>query len=226
MSQAQPQHMYAQPPVRSSNTLGLIGFMLTLVGLIGFCLPPLLALGTLGGLLCFFAIFKSPRGLAIFGFILALLETALLAAWIIMFGAFIFLIPALPAYLGSGADMIDIGMKIEEYRAEHDALPSGLDQLSGINMTDAWGNEYVYEFDADADTYRVGTRGRDGRLDSWDDFFMDSDFFRAIGDALKEQFDSFDLDGLQNLDPEQLEQLNQQRQQDIPPPADPPGDDS
>ena len=67
--------------VAKSNGVGVAGFVLALVALI-FCWVPILSwiIWFFGILLSFIGIFKSPRGLAIAGLILSIIDFSLLVA--------------------------------------------------------------------------------------------------------------------------------------------------
>ena len=65
---------------RRTNGLGTAGFVLALIGLV-FCWTPFLnfVIWFLGFLFSFIGLFKSPRGLAIAGFIISLIDIIILA---------------------------------------------------------------------------------------------------------------------------------------------------
>lgn len=171
---------HEQPAARPrGNALGVAGFVVVMIGLVGCCVPPVLAVGTLGGILCFFALFRAPRALAIAGFILALIQTALLAALLIALGGTIFAVMELPGYLRSAQSMMEIGQKVEDYRMQNGTLPASLDQLSGITRTDAWGNPIVYQLDPANNTYSIITNGPDGLPNTDDELELPGDFFRG-----------------------------------------------
>jgi len=79
-----------------TNTLGIVSFVLTMVGLFGFLFTSWLGFGLLfiflaplTLLLSFIALFKKPRGFAIAAFIISLLECLGMLVTIIFFGAII-----------------------------------------------------------------------------------------------------------------------------------------
>lgn len=168
--------------------MGAIGFVLTLIAMVGFCIWPLLLLGALGLLLCMVAMFKAPRALAIVGFILGLIETAVLALLVFIFGSLVFfgvlLVGSLGEYVTSFESIMKIGEQVEKHRAEHGTLPLTLDQLSGFDRNDPWGNPYQYEI-KDGGDYRVGTWGPDGKPDTYDDFYLDRNIFEAVNGQAK-----------------------------------------
>ncbi len=74
--------------VTKSNGMGVAGFVLALVSLI-FCWVPILSwiLWFFGILLSFFGMFKRPRGLAIAGFLISVVDFILLVLFIGAFAA-------------------------------------------------------------------------------------------------------------------------------------------
>ena len=74
--------------VTKSNGMGVAGFVLALVSLI-FCWVPHLSwlLGFFGLLLSVFGMFKRPRGLAIAGFLISVVDFILLVLFIGAFAA-------------------------------------------------------------------------------------------------------------------------------------------
>jgi len=80
------------PAVNQSNGVGTAGFVLALLGLI-FCWVPIVGwiLCALGLILSFAGLFKSPRGLAIAGFILSTISVILFLALISALTSFSFM---------------------------------------------------------------------------------------------------------------------------------------
>ena len=83
-------------PKEEHNTLGLISFILAMVGLFGFVITGWLGIGLvciilwpITLILSFIALFKSPRGFAIAAFVISLLECIGMLITIIFFGALI-----------------------------------------------------------------------------------------------------------------------------------------
>ena len=75
------QTIIIQQPVRQSNGTGTAGFVLSLIALILSWLPGVgWVVWFLGFLLSFIGIFKSPRGLAITGFIISIIDLIILVA--------------------------------------------------------------------------------------------------------------------------------------------------
>lgn len=81
-------------PKEEHNTLGLVSFILTMVGLFGFLFTSWIGIGFICVVLwpitlimSFIAMFKSPRGFAIAAFIISLLECLSILVVILFFGA-------------------------------------------------------------------------------------------------------------------------------------------
>lgn len=73
---------------RSSNGLGVAGFVFAILGLLLFWIPILgWIIWFLGGLFSFIGLFKAPRGLAIAGFILSFIDLILILAGAALFAA-------------------------------------------------------------------------------------------------------------------------------------------
>ena len=81
-------------PQEEQNTLGVIGFVLTMVGVAGFWFTSWIGIGFLfiflwpiSLIVSFIAMFKKPRAFAVAGFIISLLECLGLLIVILFFGA-------------------------------------------------------------------------------------------------------------------------------------------
>jgi len=172
---------YSAPPSgrlanAETNTLGLVGFVLGLVGLFAT-----------GGLLCPIALIISlvalgrrPRGFAIAGVILGFLGTCGGLIAILFFGAAILAalgIAAVAAVLSEPqkfevtGDMAVIAAAVESNRAENGQLPLDLSALSipaAVTM-DPWGRPYDYVLASDAGSYDIVSAGVDGIEGTADD---------------------------------------------------------
>jgi hypothetical protein len=163
----------AQPVAApSENGLGIAGFILSLIGLLSCGL-----LSPLGLVFSFAGMFKRPRGLAIAGLILGLVGCLWVVVTVVVIGlAAIFscLSVAVPAHARAGHVMTQAAItaaeaRIEEFRAEHNGLPSedeGQDLIAGAK--DAWGRALRYERYG-RDDFEVRSAGPDGRFDTPDD---------------------------------------------------------
>ncbi len=77
-----------QAPPRSTNVLGVVGFVLALIGtILGICIWPVAVLAVIGLILSFIGMFKEPRGLAIAGFIVGLLGSIIVLIMVFVIGA-------------------------------------------------------------------------------------------------------------------------------------------
>ena len=160
-----------QPIPRRSNGLGIAGFVLSLLGIFSFGILAPIAL-----LLCFFALFKRPRGLAFAGFIISFITTAFLATVIFIFG---FLISSVVKF---GKPMIVTVLNAQK-AAENlnaDAFINGgkpLDDISGnakiVGIVDGWGRPYQYRRANDF-SFELRSASKDGLFNTEDDY---SQFF-------------------------------------------------
>ncbi len=72
---------------RRSNGLGTAGFVLAVIGLFVSWIPVLgWVVWALGLIFSFFGIFKSPRGLAVAGFIISVIDLLVLLALFVLIG--------------------------------------------------------------------------------------------------------------------------------------------
>jgi len=140
-----------------SNGLGTASFILSLVGLLctlGFLSPLAVLFG-------FIAMFKAPRGMAVAGFILGLIGSAIL----IFFG-FFFLIAFLASAGMAGSFPWTTDWAEKAIVAHYDqtgALPSEAD---GNELANALGHRYVLK---DATSFDLYLPGPDGKLNTADD---------------------------------------------------------
>jgi hypothetical protein len=129
-------------PPRRTNGLGIAGFVVSLIAIFtGGILSPIALL------ICFVALFKSPRGFAFAGFLIALLGTAILAAWLSFFGILGYGCFNLSRPTIATAMAIDNAhKKIDVYRATHaNTIP---DIITGNELIapdrDGWGRPLHY----------------------------------------------------------------------------------
>jgi len=147
-------HEYRQAPPPRGNTIGLVGFILSLVAI------PTCGALSLPGLICSaIGLRRQPRGLAIAGTIISVLGVL----WLGLVVVFVVSPPGKTAIA-----MFEAVMKVEEYRKEHEEVPSqdeGDRLLSGID--DGWGHPMQYERTESG--YVVRSAGPDGELHTADD---------------------------------------------------------
>lgn len=167
-------------PVKDGNTPGLVGFILSLLGLVSCGL-----LAPIGLIVSLFGLGKEPKGFAIAGVVLgAVGSCGGILSWILFLPVMLGVLAA----IGMGGvffamaggqieaqiemDMID--QAIVAYEEERGALPLSLDDIapdlpSSEFLTDHWGNRYVYTINEDGQTYTLQSKGPDGQLGTADD---------------------------------------------------------
>jgi hypothetical protein len=179
MNQYSPQ--YVMVPVAERNTLGLVGFIISLVGLVltGGILCPI------GLILSLVAIGRQPRGFAIAGVILGFLGTCGGVLAVLVFGAVIlaalgigaaamFVAMAEPERMEITIDMAQIAERIEQERHRGDYLPASLTALNlpSETLVDPWGNNYEYTLTEEKPGYDIISYGPDGQIASLDDIHL------------------------------------------------------
>lgn len=150
-----------------SNSLGLAGFICSLVGIFSCGL-----LSPIGAVLSFFGLFRPPRALAIAGFIIGLAGSV----WVII-AVFVIGVGAVLAALGwnqfeTTVQMAKIGGAVEQYRSTNGVLPPSLDalpQTSELKLTDPWGRPYRYHPDPATNGFTLSSDGPDGTPGTADD---------------------------------------------------------
>lgn len=178
MSQYPTQPRAAYAP--ESNTLGVAGFVCSLIGLV-----------VTGGLLCpigliisLIAVGRQPKGFAIAGIILGLVGSCSMLLAVLFFGVVI--LTAVGAVFGLGiaafilsepeklevtADMANIAAAVEIYKDENRLPPADLEilDLDAAWRTDPWGNAYAYHLQEDPPGYDLESAGPDGKVGTPDD---------------------------------------------------------
>jgi hypothetical protein len=158
-----PYNQYSEfgnEPVKQSNPLGLVGFILA------FCVGPL------GLLISLIALFNRPRGFAIAGVIVGLVTTTILA--FIGFGIWM-ASGAVAAIMRIHTDYNMITTAVEQYKAANNgALPADIAQLglSGGVPTDFWGNSWVIEPAQNSSGYQLVSAGPDKVFQTSDDILL------------------------------------------------------
>lgn len=179
LTQISPQYVII-PDERQTNMLGIVGFVLSLLGILGT-----------GGLLCpvglvlsLIALGRPPRGFAVAGVVLGLLGTCggiILAIFIIGI--------ALTAIAGVGAmfvlsqsdrielssDMAKIGFAVQQYKEGNRGIaPAGLSglELERPTLLDPWGHEYRYFLTDNESGFDVMSNGADGVENTDDDIAL------------------------------------------------------
>ena len=189
MSQNNPPPPSRQDPIAymtpggmpaQTNTPGLVGFILAMVGLIGICVSPMLVFGVIGTVLCAIGVFRRPRGLAIAGLIVGAIEM-LVGLVIVLFigtilgGAAVGFNAAVKA-----AQTMQTGMAIraavDAQKQKAGTLPATLAAVPGLASTsDGWGHPIHYVPDAPTrGEFELVSDGPDGRPGTADDVRIDA----------------------------------------------------
>lgn len=171
-------NQYAYDPyvsARESNTLGLVGFICALVGLLtGGLLSPI------GLIISLVAMGKQPRGLAVAGLILGLVGTCGGVILVIFFGAMLLGLIAIAALafalsetekIEITSDMVKIAAAVQQYREQNQYLPAGLELLALPESTlqDPWGEKYRYVQHDPKENFDILCAGEDKTFDTKDD---------------------------------------------------------
>lgn len=166
---AAPPPAYQPTPV-GTNTLGLVGFIVSLVGVLTLgCLAPV------GLLLSAIALLKAPRGFAAAGTIISVLTLGTAA------GVAVVAWPTVRAEIEQQiaieandvmlVDAFEIESYVLEHRAEIGVVPASIDGL-GIDpyyLFDEWGNAYLYQQASDGPGFLLISLGPDGQPRTDDD---------------------------------------------------------
>lgn len=162
-------------PAQQTNTLGIAGFICSLVGIFtGGLLSPV------GLIISLVAMGKQPRGFAIAGLILGILGTCGGLIVLVLFGTAILAaigIAVLAIALSETekveitSDMIKIAAAVEGYKEQNDYLPAGLELLSLDESTrrDPWGQQYRYVQLDPKEQFDLVSAGEDKAFDTDDD---------------------------------------------------------
>ncbi|GEM_PF-1604453 len=147
---------------KRSNTLGLIGFLLSTLGLLTCCLPYVSLVSVVGLILSFIALFKAPRGFAIAGTLVGLLASIIAIVWVIaisLVGAAAQGVGGLRQFVGAAI----VAGAIEEFEKNKGTLPPDLGALPVPTewRNDKWGEPFHYEVSKDGLTYSLRSKGPD-----------------------------------------------------------------
>lgn len=176
-----PVFVPAQPPAsqEGSNSLGLAGFITSLVGAVltaGFLCP-------IGLVLSLAALRRQPRGFAIAGVVIGLLGSCggclglLIGVPLLAGGAL--LLATLGFIAGGGVPaintidhMLQVRSAIEQYEREHGALPASLGDLKMPKdmLDDGWGTPLQFQTAQQGSvvTWTLQSAGPDRQLDASD----------------------------------------------------------
>ncbi len=183
------QHPSNSPAMRGdpANSLGIAGFVVSLVGLFSCGL-----LSPIGAIMSMIAVGRRPRGLAIAGIVIGLIGSLWLIALIVGIalvgiGGVLALVGFAPQ-LEAIADQYNVNTAIKEHVRQHGALPGALSDLTGLNeehRTDPWGSPYRLETLDDGVTIVVISDGPDKSPGTSDDIRSEFDHTLQLegGDA-------------------------------------------
>lgn len=176
MSHAPSPHV--QAPAADVNGLGIAGFIVSLVGLVGTggLLSPI------GLVLSLIALNKRPRGFAVAGVVIGLIGSCGVIAAMLFFGGAILLALGIAAVALSHSEQIQLtydfaqtAIAIKEYENENGVLPATLAVL-GLpqeQLIDPWGTRYAYHFsDSDEAGFDLISAGADREFETEDDVLL------------------------------------------------------
>jgi hypothetical protein len=154
-----------------SNSLGVAGFVVSLLGLFATCG----LLSPVGLIMSAFAMRREPRSLAIAGLVLGILGSLWLVIAIPL-GLFAIVLGFIGVgmaygYLDTAQRAERIETAIVSYQKEHAALPQSLADLRGLDaaaLNDHWGHAFRFALDSEK-SYSLTTDGQDGAPSTNDD---------------------------------------------------------
>ena len=188
---------YVMVPVRERNGLGVVGFLIALVGLF----IPTGVVALLGLLISLVALGRAPRAFAGLGVIIGLFGTAIWLALMILAVFGVLAVGAVAVVFAAGAfiltqpeiievtsDMLNTTIVVAEYEKEHDGLPEDIDGLGlGVStMTDPWGNAYQYTLVDAEPGFDIVSSGGDGEFGTDDDLALS-----RLDEVWENAFESF-----------------------------------
>lgn len=201
MTQISPQYVIV-PDERQTNMLGIVGFVLSLLGILGT-----------GGLLCpvglvlsLIALGRPPRGFAVAGVVLGLLGTCggiILAIFVIgialsvaagVAGMFVL---SQTDRLEISSDMAKIGFAVQQYKEGNRGIaPAGLSglELERPTLLDPWGHEYRYVLTDNECGFDIISDGEDGLESTDDDIALSKleNFWEGAIEDFKQQMKEMD----------------------------------
>jgi hypothetical protein len=175
MSQ-QPGPVVVVQQVGRTNGLGIAGFIVSLLGLLGTCG----LLSPVGLLLSFIAMFKAPRGFAIAGVVLGLIGSILAIIAVFFIG-----LATIGAAVGIGTalkpakatmDMLVLARDVQDQLDNGNPMPPDLKSLPGVRshqLQDPWGHPYHLVAKKNNE-FQIASDGPDGKAGTSDDVTVDS----------------------------------------------------
>lgn len=174
-------HPSPAPNTPGTNGLGLAGFIVSLLGILGTCG----LLSPVGLIMSAFAMRKEPKGFAVAGLVIGIIGTLTGLIGVIFFGVVFLSIIALAGAgialsgpnLETFGTIMETSEEINEYYETMNTLPESLDAITTMEPglgTDAWGNTLIYTIQ-DENAYALTSMGEDGIADTDDDITWDFD---------------------------------------------------
>ncbi|MHC4977050.1 MAG: DUF4190 domain-containing protein [Planctomycetota bacterium] len=164
-------HESYTPDYPQHNTAGIVGFVISLMGLFSAGL-----LSPIGLIVSMMGLTKTPRGFAVAGVIIGLIGSLELVIMVLVItaiagaGMMVFLMVMFFQNFGvegleTFADTGEIMKQIVLYEDENGTLPQSIGDLTleDKTLTDYWGNPYVITMDQNERTITITTYGEDGR---------------------------------------------------------------
>lgn len=175
--------------VQPTNTAGLVGFILSMSGIVCGITFPIGLIVSLAG------IGKEPKGLAIAGTIIGALGTLMYVAIVVMYGAVIaacigFGAAAMQPIIETETALNNAERQIEEYQFENDQLPTEAEGNQLIaELEDGWDNGLRYELTDEGEDFLIRSAGPDGEFDTLDDETTEDYDDFEIDDSEMKKFD-------------------------------------
>lgn len=174
-------HPSPAPNTPGTNGLGLAGFIVSLLGILGTCG----LLSPVGLIMSAFAMRKEPKGFAIAGLVIGIVGTLTGVIGIIFFGVvFLGIIALAGAGIALSADnlqtwdsMNQTAEEIEAYYETMNTLPESLETITTMHPelgTDAWGNSFIYTIQGD-NAFALTSAGEDALPQTNDDIRLEFD---------------------------------------------------
>lgn len=169
------------PSQNQSNGLGIAGFIVSLLGIIGTCG----LLSPVGLVMSIIAMKREPKGFAIAGLVLGIIGSLSVLIGVILIG--LFGVAAVLAAIGisaaappihATAEMVRLTHTVAQYRTDHGSLPAAVSQLPGLShdqITDPWGNAYLIVPDTSPDGFSIVSVGPDGQPSTGDEITYSKD---------------------------------------------------
>lgn len=159
--------MYVRSP---SNGLGIAGFVVSLVGLLGGCFG-LMVLCPLGLIFSLIALGKPPRGFAIAGTVIGALGSVWLLLAMLLFGGIFAGVLGAAAVLGGDLrQTATVNERIDAFWTAQGRLPADMAELEAKNPTGIAPADLHVQYTKDGEsTYTLKAPGLDKKMGTSDD---------------------------------------------------------